>query len=791
MNSLYFLGSAVLSCLTSSFAAAPSWWHARGVTNENATSNQSIINQGQLKNLVLAGYHELEEHLPGGAGANIEDYLWGGYKTPSGILEQNPAPYAPVLNGQLKYVARLFLDRLADEGYFRTDGEATSYPWDNHPQGSQIFKTPANIGMAKALFAFDLTRDSDNDSLPDWWELKKLRDLENTEQFYSDYSHAYSSSAPLAELLLDSLCLSYTGSPNDLPSLGRGELELRLIKETTVTDVAPHCNNSLNTPLARYRDSVYWAYVSETPGLTPSELRVSIRQVELPGVARPDTSGDYPSITYHFKNNTNEPTDHELTVLANDVLHTAPSVGVDRDGYIHVTGGMHHSEWDYCISDEPGSIIEFTRINPTDASCPPHDRITYPQFFNDRDGRLYLNYRAKFSADWHNGTTHGAMAVFDESSRTWEEIGDNNYQVADYYSQYVDGLTWDQETGLIDMNPIPWPNRPAPQKTLFYSSGGVFHRYFRDPATGDRVILENEGQPIFNNNSPVYASTESYAYEGYWQDVKFDRTGRMHVCCIITTSPTYSGDNLASVMLPLPESVRVNNSNINVTGPAIEYDEKTYTMNFDHGMALLYAYSDDGGASFRTPNGNIIPSLPLCAEPLKNQSGQAIAPNLTVQNGGVVRAIENTRDLALSFLSSITILSDGSPLIRFRENYPDGSYHLKALKWTGSGWGDIEAEDWIAGGGGGIVGDDQGNIWSFLSHNYTNGANPTSSGSKVGYLSGGLDGDFTIKDIGAWRNGLRVDRKSISFSGVIRFVDMDIQSGGEANIYSIVRDHGK
>ena len=164
---------------------APGWWKGRHATNTNDKDDYAPLNQGQLKNLAVAAFDEFEAQFPGTGGAGEDatrlikswHVLDGSPPTP-----ENPAStfrldasghriprvtvktddYAAVNLGQLKNVAKPFHFRLIQLGL------ATAYPW----QGASDDYALANIGQAKNLFGFDLTRDSDKDGIPDWWELK-------------------------------------------------------------------------------------------------------------------------------------------------------------------------------------------------------------------------------------------------------------------------------------------------------------------------------------------------------------------------------------------------------------------------------------------------------------------------------------------------------------------------------------------------------------------------------------------------------------------------------------------
>ena len=106
--------------------------------------------------------------------------------------------------------------------------------------------------------------------------------------------------------------------------------------------------------------------------------------------------------------------------------NTAPSdnhclyiIAVDRSGYIHVCGGMHSSKIVYWRSDRPEDISSFTRIMPDDRlppdtqPCPIAGSITFPQFFSDRQGKLF----------WNAVQGCGPLCSYDDTKKLWTALG--------------------------------------------------------------------------------------------------------------------------------------------------------------------------------------------------------------------------------------------------------------------------------------------------------------------------------------------------------------------------------
>ena len=91
-----------------------------------------------------------------------------------------------------------------------------------------------------------------------------------------------------------------------------------------------------------------------------------------------------------------------------DKNHVRPSVAIDNDGFIHVTGNMHNDYWCYYISDSAYSITGgFTRIDST--SNIPGRGITYPEFYKDKVGELYITFRHKVNDEEPRREAGGVM----------------------------------------------------------------------------------------------------------------------------------------------------------------------------------------------------------------------------------------------------------------------------------------------------------------------------------------------------------------------------------------------
>lgn len=112
--------------------------------------------------------------------------------------------------------------------------------------------------------------------------------------------------------------------------------------------------------------------------------------------------------------------------IQNDKYHVMPSIAIDKQGYIHLTADTHNQDWIYYISKRPLNISKgFIQQIPGEKRCPPGKNITYPQFFTDTNGVLYLSYRSYITSATGStaGNPAGALARYQHRKRQWKVIG--------------------------------------------------------------------------------------------------------------------------------------------------------------------------------------------------------------------------------------------------------------------------------------------------------------------------------------------------------------------------------
>lgn len=201
------------------------------------------------------------------------------------------------------------------------------------------------------------------------------------------------------------------------------------VTETPAFPVSPSNVNSFATPIAYYQGSIYVVSV-EQPSVGESN-GINLQTVIRKGSAQ---QGCW---------------QWESTVIdaatLDDMYHTQASVAIDKDGYVHVAYNMHNMPWQYVVSKRPGDISSFdfkgdaislvekyavkhldqTSFPSIGTAAIPGNQITYPAFFYDRQGELYITYRFATrpkKAFGERGFAY-ALARYDVAAKRWDAMG--------------------------------------------------------------------------------------------------------------------------------------------------------------------------------------------------------------------------------------------------------------------------------------------------------------------------------------------------------------------------------
>ncbi len=104
------------------------------------------------------------------------------------------------------------------------------------------------------------------------------------------------------------------------------------------------------------------------------------------------------------------------TVLGWD-SHNSVTLGIDPEGYIHLSGNMHVHPLTYFRSTKPGDIStlkqEMSMVGTNESHC------TYPNFMNTREGDLLFHYR-----DGSSGNGNEIYNIYNFKTRQWHRLLD-------------------------------------------------------------------------------------------------------------------------------------------------------------------------------------------------------------------------------------------------------------------------------------------------------------------------------------------------------------------------------
>jgi hypothetical protein len=104
------------------------------------------------------------------------------------------------------------------------------------------------------------------------------------------------------------------------------------------------------------------------------------------------------------------------TILGWD-SHNYVTLGIDSQGYIHLSGNMHVHPLTYFRSTEPHDITTLKQVMKMTGSL--EEKLTYPRFMTDLNGHLIFHYR-----DGGSGNGNEIYNIYSAESKSWERLLD-------------------------------------------------------------------------------------------------------------------------------------------------------------------------------------------------------------------------------------------------------------------------------------------------------------------------------------------------------------------------------
>ncbi len=171
---------------------------------------------------------------------------------------------------------------------------------------------------------------------------------------------------------------------------------------TQVSYLSDTSNNQNPTSITTYNGSIYYIYTN------PARQMV-VGKISPTSIVKLDTVFD-------------------LELGLDEKYHICPTIGVDKYGYVHITGDMHNGGWKYFRSNFPENITSWTRRYDL-----PGTDVTYPTIFYDKSREMYLLFRhrqdstgsgnhrvgiIKYNADSTTFTMMGGLSYFEKDAST-------------------------------------------------------------------------------------------------------------------------------------------------------------------------------------------------------------------------------------------------------------------------------------------------------------------------------------------------------------------------------------
>lgn len=200
--------------------------------------------------------------------------------------------------------------------------------------------------------------------------------------------------------------------------------------------------------------------------------------------------------------------------------HNVISIGVDGDGFLHVSFDHHGHPLHYAGSLAPGSL-DLGDVRPMTGK--DEDDVTYPEFYTMPDGDLIFAYRSGAS-----GRGNLVINRYSTADRKWSRLHDvlidgENLRNA-YWQMYVDAsgvmhLSWVwRETWLVETNhDLCYAKSTDGGKTWQRSDGS----YYQLPITMDTAEIAwriPQNSELINQTGMTADSKGNPFIATYWRD---------------------------------------------------------------------------------------------------------------------------------------------------------------------------------------------------------------------------------------------------------------------------------
>ncbi len=200
--------------------------------------------------------------------------------------------------------------------------------------------------------------------------------------------------------------------------------------------------------------------------------------------------------------------------------HNVISIGVDGEGYLHVSFDHHGHPLHYAKSVAPGSLElgDMTAMTGKD-----EQDVTYPEFYTLKDGNLIFAYRSGAS-----GRGNLVLNRYDTKTNTWSRVHDvlidGEGERNAYWQMFADPkgvlhLSWVwRETWLVETNhDLCYARSDDGGKTWKRSDGSLYQLPITE-ATAEKAWEVPQNSELINQTSMTADANGNPFIATYWRD---------------------------------------------------------------------------------------------------------------------------------------------------------------------------------------------------------------------------------------------------------------------------------
>ena len=282
--------------------------------------------------------------------------------------------------------------------------------------------------------------------------------------------------------------------------------------------------------------------------------------------------------------------------------HNTISFGIDGDGYLHMSWGMHNNNLIYRKSTAPvlnsdpiafGPNLPMTGVN--------ENSVTYPQFYNLPDGDLLGFYR-----NGGSGNGNSFLNRYDTATDSWTALQQPLFDgisssVNAYFnslafdSQWVLHATWtDRSTPAFQTNHNIYYARSADQGATWTRMDGTPYTLPITEATAEKVIDIPENSTLINQTSMTVDKNDHPVVASWWAPGTADGDFTRQYMLAYYDGSAWKTSQITNRP---PEPLQSDSTVRDLGRPIVMVDDDNRTivvMRYDHhGDVVTVGYSTD------------------------------------------------------------------------------------------------------------------------------------------------------------------------------------------------------